>query len=193
MRGTVWLFAIPLLCGLLWVVDPPVLARNAKSHGRALAIGTGARARSDDPSPGPAKVLAVCHADLEILARIVKGECPPGTPFEGKVAVAAVVLNRVRSPRFADSISGVAHQRAQFSSYNPSNRARLYEGPVPPLAWKAARAALAGSDPTRGCTFFFNPHIVYPGWARHFEFVRRIGTRPSDTHDFYRHKLAPGP
>ncbi|HLF95375.1 MAG TPA: cell wall hydrolase [Planctomycetota bacterium] len=132
--------------------------------------------------------MAVTSYDLEVLARIVNGECPHDTPFEGKVAVAAVVLNRVRSKRFPMSIPEVAHQEKQFSCYNPSSRARLYGAPIPPVAWEAARAAVEGQDPTGGCTHFFNPHIVQPGWARDLEFVKRIGTAPGNTHAFYRRK-----
>jgi spore germination cell wall hydrolase CwlJ-like protein len=135
-----------------------------------------------------ADVRTVSSHDLEILARIVNGECPHDTPFEGKVAVAAVVLNRVRSRRFPKSIQEVAHQEKQFSCYNPSSRARLYDAPVPPVAWEAARAAVGGEDPTGGCTHFFNPYIVQPGWAGDLEFVKRIGTAPGNTHAFYRDK-----
>ena len=130
--------------------------------------------------------MPATQAEVEVLARIVKGECPPGTPWSGKVAVAAVVLNRVRSRRFPNSISGAAHQRLQFSCYNRNNRQRLYYGRIPPFAWEAARAALDGQDPTLGCTYYFNPFLVQPSWARSFEFVKRIGETRSTTHDFYR-------
>ncbi|MHC4136238.1 MAG: cell wall hydrolase [Planctomycetota bacterium] len=141
-----------------------------------------------ESGPRPAAPMRASAGDLEVLARIVKGECPPSTPFAGKVAVAAVTLNRVRSGRFPTSIRAVAHQPKQFSCYNASNRARLYHGPIPSDAWKAARAALDGEDPTGGCMFFFNPYLVQPGWARRLEFVKRIGTARSNTHDFYRYK-----
>ena len=133
--------------------------------------------------------ISANSAELEILARIVKGECPANVPWEGKVAVAAVVLNRVRSGRFPNSIRGVAHQRKQFSCYNANVRRRLYYGNIPDYAWRAARAALAGQDPSRGATFYFNPFIVNPSWKRSLTFVRRIGNRSAPrktTHDFYR-------
>lgn len=130
----------------------------------------------------------VSRSELEILARVVKGECPPDTPFEGKVAVAAVVLNRVRSDRFPMSIAAVAHQHKQFSCYNRNNRARLYDGSIPRLAREAVRAAIDGRDPTEGSTFFFNPHLVRPSWARRLVFAKRIGTAPHNTHEFYRHQ-----
>ena len=137
-------------------------------------------------------------SDLEVLARIVKGECPAHMPWEGKVAVAAVVLNRVRSPRFPGSIREVAHQRGrsngrwvyQFSCYDPSYR-HLYDGEIPDYAWAAAREALRGTDPVRGADHYFNPTIVWPPWANRLEFVRSIGDprHPNTTtHSFFRSK-----
>jgi len=126
--------------------------------------------------------------DLEVLARIVKGECPRATPWVGKVAVAAVVLNRVRHRRFPNSIPGVAHQRLQFSCYNRNVRNRLYYGTIPQFAWDAARAALAGADPTGGCTHYYNPYLVAPSWANQLRFVRRIenpNMKRYTGHDFY--------
>jgi N-acetylmuramoyl-L-alanine amidase len=129
--------------------------------------------------------MSATPAELEILARICKGEAGIA-PYEGKVAVCAVVLNRVRSRRHPDTIRGVAHQPWQFSAYNPNNRARLYWGPIPQACWDAARDALNGWDPSRGATYYFNPYIVLPSWAHSMTRTVRIGTRPSDTHDFYR-------
>lgn len=128
----------------------------------------------------------VSHEHLEVLARIVKGEMPHDGCFEGKVAVAAVILNRVRHDAFPKSIPAVAHQPLQFSCYNRNVRARLYNGPIPDWAWEAARAAVAGRDPTQGSTHYFNPYLVRPSWARQMRFVKRIGTEAHTTHDFYR-------
>jgi spore germination cell wall hydrolase CwlJ-like protein len=168
-------------------VRPPAVPEVTEPAAKATAEAV-LPAGDTEPGSRPAAPMRASAGDLEILARIVKGECPPSTPFAGKVAVAAVALNRVRSGRFPTSIRAVAHQPKQFSCYNASNRARLYHGPIPSDAWKAARAALDGEDPTDGCMFFFNPFLVQPGWARRLEFVRRIGTARSNTHDFYRYE-----
>jgi len=141
------------------------------------------------PPPATTRRVPTLHAsqaELEILARIVKGEVWPSAPFEGKVAVAAVVLNRVRAGGFPNTIAGVAHEPSQFSCYNSNNRRRLYLGPIPTYAWEAARAALAGQDPSGGSTYYFNPFLVRPTWARRLHKVVRIGTRRYNTHDFYR-------
>lgn len=129
---------------------------------------------------------SVTQAELEILARICKGEASQCT-FEGKVAVVAVVLNRVKAPGFPGTIAGVAHQPWQFSCYNANVRNRLYWGPIPQSCWDAARAAVAGQDPSRGATYYFNPYLVMPSWARNMRFLVRIGVNGAiDTHDFYR-------
>jgi peptidoglycan hydrolase-like protein with peptidoglycan-binding domain len=152
----------------------------------------GATQSAADAQPDTSQsAIDASSSELEILARIVKGECPADVPWEGKVAVAAVVLNRVRSSRFPNSIQRVAHQPKQFSCYNSNVRRRLYFGPIPDYAWRAARAALAGQDPSGGADHYFNPYIVLPKWARRLKFIRRIGTpgtlrtRKRTTHDFY--------
>lgn len=127
----------------------------------------------------------VSQAELEVLARIIKGEASVCT-FEGKVAVGAVVLNRVAAPGFPNTITGVAHQPWQFSCYNADVRDRLYWGPIPQDCWAAARAAVAGQDPSRGATFYFNPYLVRPYWAASMRFIVRIGQDSTDTHDFYK-------
>ncbi|MBX3468372.1 MAG: cell wall hydrolase [Planctomycetes bacterium] len=124
-------------------------------------------------------------AEVEIMARIIKGEALQCS-FEGKVAVGAVILNRVRDRRWPNTIAGVAHQPYQFSCYNANVRSRLYWGPVPQVCFDAARAALAGQDPSLGATHYFNPYLVRPSWARTLRFIKRIGTNRTNTHDFYR-------
>jgi hypothetical protein len=128
---------------------------------------------------------SVTQAELEILARIVKGEAGQSS-YEGKVAVAAVVLNRVRHPWFPGTIERVAHQPWQFSCYNANVRNRLYWGPIPQSCWDAAQAAVDGWDPTNGATHYFNPFLVRPSWARTLVFIKRIGSTALDAHDFYR-------
>lgn len=138
--------------------------------------------------------------ELEVMARIIKGECPASTPFEGKVAVGAVILNRVRSRRHPNSIVGVCHQPLQFSCYNRNVRQRLYYGSIPQWAWDAARTALGGLDPTAGSTHYFNPYLVAPSWKNSLQLVRRIENTGSRSlrrltgHDFYRPRdLGPVP
>lgn len=163
---------------------PPPSAAPSGSNFSAVGI-------PNHPANRKLPARSYTQADLEVLARIVKGECPAPTPWEGKVAVAAVVLNRVRHRRFPNTIPGVAHQRLQFSCYNSDVRNRLYWGSIPDFAWRAARTALEGYDPTGGCTHYFNPYLVAPSWKNQLRKVRRIentgssGLRRMTGHDFY--------
>ena len=132
------------------------------------------------------RTMSATAAELEVLARIVKGEARQCT-HEGKVAVAAVVLNRVRHSRFPNTITRVAHQPYQFSCYNANVRNQLYWGAIPSSCFQAARDALNGQDPSRGAQYYFNPFLVRPSWARTLRFTVRIGIRGAlDTHDFYK-------
>lgn len=158
--------------------------------GQRLRIPGSGGAAATTPHEGPPLASGTVHqlsqADLEVLARIVKGECPPDVPWEGKVAVAAVVLNRVERPGYPKTVRGVAHQPLQFSCYNANVRNRLYYGPVPQWCYDAARAAARGEDPSGGATHYFNPYLVRPAWARDMRFIRRIGHDANTTHDFYK-------
>ncbi|MBQ3010604.1 MAG: spore cortex-lytic enzyme [Oscillospiraceae bacterium] len=97
--------------------------------------------------------------DEALLARLISAEAR-GEPYTGQVAVGAVVLNRVDHPSFPNTISGVIYQSGAFSC--------LYDGqwdePVADSAYKAAREALAGSDPTGGAIYYFNPVTATSKW-----------------------------
>ncbi len=93
--------------------------------------------------------------DIILLARVIHGEAR-GESFKGKVAVGAVILNRVNNPHFPDTIRGVILQKGQFSSL-ADGQANYY-----PLesSINAARAALVGYDPTYGACYFYNPEVA---------------------------------
>jgi hypothetical protein len=181
-------------------VNDPGLPLPAVSgiHGGALSNAQPITIVADPPKPKPQPdpalgglkkvhdAMPLTATEIEIVARIVKGEVWPTSSFEAHVAVAAVVLNRVRSKGFPGTVAGVAHAPFQFSCYNADKRAKLYWGPIPDVALRAARAAAAGADPVKGATFYFNPYLVSPSWADSMTFLRRIGVGPNDTHDFYK-------
>ena len=90
--------------------------------------------------------------ELDLLARIISAEAR-GEPYEGQVAVGAVILNRVEHPSFPNTLSGVIYQPGAFSC--------LYDGgvnaSVADSAYQAAREAINGSDPTGGAIYYYNP------------------------------------
>lgn len=97
--------------------------------------------------------------DLNLLARVVYGEAR-GEPYTGQVAVAAVVLNRVRSSSFPNTIAGVVYQAGAFDCV-ADGQINLTPNQS---AFNAARDALNGWDPTYNCLFYYNPRTATSKW-----------------------------
>lgn len=108
--------------------------------------------------------------DLALLARIIHAEAR-GESFQGKVAVGAVVLNRMKSPYFPKSLDEVIYQRNQFT---PVQDGSINLEPDE-QSIKAALAALRGEDPTKGALFFYNPRISSDRWITTLPVITRIG------------------
>ena len=121
-------------------------------------------------SSGSSGNTAGSNADYQLLARIISAEAR-GEPYTGQVAVGAVVLNRVEHPSFPSTISGVVYQSGAFSC--------LYDGqfdkPVADSAYKAARDALNGWDPSGGAIYYFNPSIATSNWIWSRPHITTIG------------------
>lgn len=98
-------------------------------------------------------------SDLNLLARVVYGEAR-GEPYAGQVAVAAVVLNRVRSSSFPNTISGVVYQSGAFTAVS-DGQINLTPNTT---AYNAARDALNGWDPSGGAIYYFNPSTATNAW-----------------------------
>lgn len=99
--------------------------------------------------------------EIELLARLVNGEAR-GEPYIGQVAVAAVVLNRVKHSAFPNTISGVIFQTGAFDA--------VWDGQfdLEPTSSciRAARDAMNGWDPTGGCIYYYNPVTATNQWIR---------------------------
>lgn len=93
----------------------------------------------------------ISKSDFELLARLVAAEAG-NEPFEGQVAVAAVVLNRVNSGKFPATIRGVIYQNNQFTSLPKLPGITPSES-----CYQATTAALNGQDPSRGALYYYNP------------------------------------
>ena len=98
-------------------------------------------------------------SDLNLLSRLVYGEAR-GEPYTGQVAVAAVVLNRVKSSSFPNTISGVVYQSGAFDCVS-DGQINLTPNET---AKKAAQDALNGWDPTYGAIYYFNPATATNKW-----------------------------
>lgn len=104
----------------------------------------------------------VSASEFDILARIITAEAD-NQDYATKVAVGAVVLNRVKSPLFPDTIRGVVYQVDQGGRYQfePVLNGWINR-PASEPAQKAARDALNGSDPTNGALFFWESWVKSP-------------------------------
>ena len=109
-------------------------------------------------------------SDLNLLSRIVYAEAR-GEPYKGQVAIAAVVLNRVKNKSFPNTVAGVIYQSGAFTAVSdgqinltPDQTAR-----------KAAQDALNGWDPTYGSIYYFNPNAATSGWMWSRPYVITIG------------------
>lgn len=105
-----------------------------------------------------------------LLAQLVCGEAR-GESYEGKVAVAAVILNRTLDDRFPNSVAGVVYQTHAFESVA---NGEIYKGTTEECH-KAARAALSGWDPVNGAVFFFAPAKTNNAFIWSRQQVRTIG------------------
>jgi N-acetylmuramoyl-L-alanine amidase len=109
-------------------------------------------------------------SNLNLLARLVYGEAR-GEPYTGQVAVAAVVLNRVKSSSFPNTISGVIYQSGAFSVVN-DGQINLTPNQT---AYNAAQDALNGWDPSYGSLYYFNPSTATSSWMWSRPYVITIG------------------
>ncbi|MBQ8217963.1 MAG: spore cortex-lytic enzyme [Oscillospiraceae bacterium] len=97
--------------------------------------------------------------NIDLLARLISAEAR-GEPYEGQVAVGAVVLNRVDHPSFPNTISGVIYQHEAFTCVYDGQ----FDQPVAESAYRAARDAINGWDPSYGAIYYFNPATATSAW-----------------------------
>lgn len=109
---------------------------------------------------------------VKLLARLINGEAR-GEPYEGQVAVGAVIMNRVKSAKFPNTIAGVIYQKGQFSCITDGQfNAAIEENST---VYKAAQDAMNGSDPTNGALYFYNPSKTKSKWLFSLPVVATIG------------------
>lgn len=106
-------------------------------------------------------------SDHRLLAKCVYAEAR-GEPYKGQVAVAAVVLNRVSSASFPNTVSGVIYQSGAFSCVNNGSINNTPDADC----IRAALDALNGWDPTGGCLYYYNPKTASDQWI----FTRTVQT-----------------
>jgi len=114
--------------------------------------------------------LGLSETDLRYMANAVYGEAR-GEPYEGQVAVAAVILNRLKSSNFPNTVYGVIFEPGAFTAVADG---QIWLTPDE-SAMKAVRDALNGWDPTGGCIYYFNPATATSKWIWSRQQVKKIG------------------
>ena len=123
------------------------------------AVGESTAAALGITLTGSVSAASYNESETYLLGRLVHGEAR-GEPYVGKVAVAAVVLNRVKSPSFPNTISGVIYQSGAFDAVSDGQINLTPDED----SLRAARDALNGWDPTGGCLYYYNPATATNGW-----------------------------
>lgn len=124
-------------------------------EGTVIHIGQRLLLPTTNLSPRQAFGRSINQWELDLLARAISGEAR-GEPLLGQVAVGAVIINRLLSSAFPNSMEGVIYQPRQFSA--------VCDGQInlvpSPTSFLAARRALEGEDPTMGALYFYNPRTA---------------------------------
>lgn len=131
--------------------------------GKATLAALGISSSSSTPSSST-------DNDLYLLSRMISAEAR-GEPYEGQVAVGAVIMNRVKHPSFPDTISGVLFQPGAFSALLDGQ----YDQPIADSARRAAVDAMNGADPTGGAIYYYNPAKSTNKWIFSRPVVTTIG------------------
>ena len=111
-------------------------------------------------------------SEVQLLARAVNGEAR-GEPYEGQVAVAAVILNRVKHSSFPNTIAGVIYQPGAFTAVSDGQ----INVPIDPnsTVYKACEDAMNGWDPSYGAIYYYNPAKTTNKWIYSREVICTIG------------------
>ncbi len=108
--------------------------------------------------------------EVALLARIISAEAR-GEPYSGQVAVGAVILNRVAHPSFPNTLAGVIYQPGAFSCLDDGG----VNAAVADSAYRAARDAINGSDPSGGAIYYYNPAKSTNKWIFSRPIITVIG------------------
>lgn len=127
---------------------------------------------NDNNSSIYAAKTSYSNSDLQLMARAINGEAR-GEPYEGQVAVGAVILNRVKHSSFPNTIAGVIYEKGAFTAVDDGQiNEPISENST---VYKAAQDALNGWDPTNGCIYYFNPNTATSKWIWSRTIVKTIG------------------
>jgi N-acetylmuramoyl-L-alanine amidase len=152
-------------------------AGNRQQRGQAKPApgGGGAPKQAAQPEVGQAEQAinlpdGFTANDLKLMANAVYGEAR-GEPYTGQVAVAAVILNRVKDARFPNTVSGVIFEPLAFTAVADG---QIWLAPNE-SSKRAVQDAINGWDPTGGLVYYYNPATATSQWMFNRQVVRQIG------------------
>ncbi|HQD39675.1 MAG: LysM peptidoglycan-binding domain-containing protein [Firmicutes bacterium] len=130
--------------------------------GQQLVIPKAGSNPKPQPPTGP---ISLRDDEIDLLARLVTAEAV-GEPYEGQVAVAATILNRLRSPNYPNTIRDIIYQvvDGRYYQFSPVLDGRI-NAPAAASAYKAVQDALSGWDPSNGAIGFYNPRKTTNKWV----------------------------
>jgi N-acetylmuramoyl-L-alanine amidase len=148
-----------------------VAASAGWRYSSAAKSGRHGTTRSFTSSTGPIPTASgLSQSDLQLMQHVVYGEAR-GEPFEGEVAIAAVILNRLRDPRFPHTVPGIVYQPGAFTA--------VADGQVnlqpDAQAMRAVADAVNGWDPSHGAVYYFNPATATSAWIWSRPQILKIG------------------
>jgi N-acetylmuramoyl-L-alanine amidase len=139
-----------------------VVPLSINREGMKPLVGIGFKWVTDLDGAWSERIGPVKNSELKLLARLITAEA--GTePYDGQVAVGAVVVNRLKCDHFPKTIREVIYQDEQFSSLSKLAGTRPTRA-----ALQAAREAIAGTDPSLSALYFYNPRICSPEGLQFF-------------------------
>lgn len=131
----------------------------------AMGLSAGGGNSSNSGGSGGAS-----SSQVDLLARLISAEAR-GEPYSGQVAVGTVVLNRIKHPSFPNTLPGVIYQSGAFTCITDGQ----FNQPVAESAYRAARDALNGVDPSGGAIYYFNPSTATSSWIWSRPLITVIG------------------
>lgn len=126
---------------------------------------------------GKGENVYITKGNIDLMAKIVYAESC-AEPYEGKVAVAAVILNRLKDSRFPNTIEGVIKQKSAFSCV----RNGKIDVTPDKNSYRAVMDAIKGNDPTSNAVFFYNPKIATSSWMKN---INKQNSKKIGNHVFF--------
>ena len=141
-----------------------------KATYKALGMNDSYNALAGTSQSASGGVNGYTSSDVYLMAKAIYAE-GRGESYTGQVAIGAVIMNRVKSPDFPNTIAGVIYQKGAFTAVD-DGQINLEPNDT---AYRAARDAINGWDPTYGCLYYYNPAVATSSWIFSRETVTVIG------------------